>query len=98
MSASNIKIMEPGAVGVGVNGAPAPAAVEGERLVVITGQPANINMAVQLLYHVRFDTFRTLKVNPRLIGFLSSDWSRRKLSKGAPSRTREEGDRPYDWS
>ncbi|THH27056.1 hypothetical protein EUX98_g7138 [Antrodiella citrinella] len=51
MSASNIKIMEPGAVGVGVNGAPAPAGGEGERLVVITGQPANIQMAVQLLYH-----------------------------------------------
>ncbi|CCM04414.1 uncharacterized protein FIBRA_06591 [Fibroporia radiculosa] len=51
MSASNIKIMEPGAVGVGMNGAPAPAGGEGERLVVITGQPANIQMAVQLLYH-----------------------------------------------
>jgi heterogeneous nuclear rnp K-like protein 2 len=54
MSASNIKIMEPGAVGVGMNGAPAPTGGEGERLVVITGQPANIQMAVQLLYHVRF--------------------------------------------
>jgi heterogeneous nuclear rnp K-like protein 2 len=52
MSASQIKIMEPGAVGVGLNGAPAPAGGEGERLVVITGQPANIQMAVQLLYHV----------------------------------------------
>ncbi|KAF8350509.1 hypothetical protein F5887DRAFT_939557 [Amanita rubescens] len=51
MSASQIKIMEPGAVGVGVNGAPAPTGGEGERLVVITGQPANIQMAVQLLYH-----------------------------------------------
>jgi len=51
MSASQIKIMEPGAVGVGLNGAPAPAGQEGERLVVITGQPANIQMAVQLLYH-----------------------------------------------
>ncbi|KAF4615502.1 hypothetical protein D9613_002747 [Agrocybe pediades] len=51
MSASQIKIMEPGASGVGVNGAPAPAGQEGERLVVITGQPANIQMAVQLLYH-----------------------------------------------
>lgn len=54
MSASQIKIMEPGAVGVGMNGAPAPAGGEGERLVVITGPPANIQMAVQLLYHVRF--------------------------------------------
>ena len=53
MSASQIKIMEPGAVGVGMNGASAPAGQEGERLVVITGQPANIQMAVQLLYHVR---------------------------------------------
>ena len=52
MSASQIKIMEPGAVGVGMNGQPAPAAHEGERLVVITGQPANIQMAVQLLYNV----------------------------------------------
>ncbi|OSD08347.1 eukaryotic type KH-domain (KH-domain type I) [Trametes coccinea BRFM310] len=50
MSASQIKIMEPGAVGVGMNGAPAPAGSEGERLVVITGQPANIQMAVHLLY------------------------------------------------
>ena len=53
MSASQIKIMEPGAVGVGMNGQPAPAAHEGERLVVITGQPANIQMAVSLLYNVR---------------------------------------------
>ena len=52
MSASQIKIMEPGAVGIGMNGAPAPAGSEGERLVVITGQPANIQMAVQLLYSV----------------------------------------------
>ncbi|KAL6301766.1 hypothetical protein BKA93DRAFT_795760 [Sparassis latifolia] len=51
MSASQIKIMEPGAVGVGMNGGTAPAGGEGERLVVITGQPANIQMAVQLLYH-----------------------------------------------
>ncbi|KAJ4487693.1 hypothetical protein J3R30DRAFT_3786967 [Lentinula aciculospora] len=51
MSASQIKIMEPGAVGVSVAGAPAPTGGEGERLVVITGQPTNIQMAVQLLYH-----------------------------------------------
>jgi len=51
MSASQIKIMEPGATGVGVNGSSAPAGGEGERLVVITGPPANIQMAVQLLYH-----------------------------------------------
>jgi poly(rC)-binding protein 2/3/4 len=53
MSASQIKIMEPGAVAVNANGAPGPGG-EGERLVVITGQPANIQMAVQLLYHVSF--------------------------------------------
>ncbi|KAF9053084.1 hypothetical protein BJ165DRAFT_837194 [Panaeolus papilionaceus] len=51
MSASQIKIMEPGATGTSVGGAPAPVGGEGERLVVITGQPANIQMAVQLLYH-----------------------------------------------
>jgi poly(rC)-binding protein 2/3/4 len=54
MSASQIKIMEPGATGVGPGGAPAGS--EGERLVVITGQPANIQMAVQLLYHVSMDS------------------------------------------
>jgi len=59
MSASQIKIMEPGAVGVGMNGAPAPAGGEGERLVVITGQPANIQMAVQLLYHVSVSKFHS---------------------------------------
>ncbi|KAF9227806.1 cytoplasmic protein [Gyrodon lividus] len=47
MSGSQIKIMEPGA---GLNGAPSSGS-EGERLVVITGQQANIQMAVQLLYH-----------------------------------------------
>jgi heterogeneous nuclear rnp K-like protein 2 len=52
MSASQIKIMEPGAAGVGMNGVPVPAGGEGERLVVITGQRPNIQMAVQLLYHV----------------------------------------------
>ncbi|KAF9053954.1 eukaryotic type KH-domain (KH-domain type I) [Hymenopellis radicata] len=51
MSASQIKIMEPGAVGAGVNSGSAPPPVEGERLVVITGQPSNIQMAIQLLYH-----------------------------------------------
>ncbi|TFY82990.1 hypothetical protein EWM64_g1022 [Hericium alpestre] len=49
MSASQIKIMEPGASSNSANGAPAGG--EGERLVVITGPPANIQMAVQLLYH-----------------------------------------------
>ncbi|KAG2020050.1 cytoplasmic protein [Coprinopsis cinerea AmutBmut pab1-1] len=44
MSASQIKIMEPGA---GSGGRPAP---EGERLVVITGNPPNVQMAIQLLY------------------------------------------------
>lgn len=54
MSASQIKIMEPGAVGVGVGNGSAPPPAEGERLVVITGQPSNIQMAIQLLYHVRY--------------------------------------------
>lgn len=50
MSASQIKIMEPGASAPGVPGA--PGGTENERLVIITGQPHNIQMAVQLLYHV----------------------------------------------
>ncbi|CAL1705242.1 unnamed protein product [Somion occarium] len=54
LSGSNIKIMEPGATGTSVNGGPAPQGGEGERLVVITGQPPNIQMAVQLLYQVCF--------------------------------------------
>jgi len=68
MSASTIKIMEPGASGVGPNGAPGGS--EGERLVVITGQPANIQMAVQLLYHVSFKSVSLLifihKISQRL--------------------------------
>lgn len=63
MSASQIKIMEPGAVGVNVNGAPAQPGGEGERLVVITGQPANITMAVQLLYHVSITSLLTHCLN-----------------------------------
>lgn len=50
-SQSQIKIMEPGAVGVGVGGQQAGPPNEGERLVVITGQPHNIQMAVGMLYH-----------------------------------------------
>jgi len=68
MSASTIKIMEPGASGVGPSGAPGGS--EGERLVVITGQPANIQMAVQLLYHVSFKSVSLLifihKISQRL--------------------------------
>ncbi|KZT09742.1 uncharacterized protein LAESUDRAFT_518878 [Laetiporus sulphureus 93-53] len=75
MSASQIKIMEPGAVGVGMNGAPAGG--EGERLVVITGQPANIQMAVQLLYHVR--SFLPRSAVPMLTNLLSV-WSRKSRS------------------
>ena len=75
MSASQIKIMEPGAVGVSVNGAPAQPGGEGERLVVITGQPANITMAVQLLYTVG-DTF--FRCENSLIFFRG--WNRRKKS------------------
>ncbi|KIY43548.1 hypothetical protein FISHEDRAFT_52835 [Fistulina hepatica ATCC 64428] len=49
MSASNIKIMEPGATPL--PGAPTSGGGDlNERLVVITGQPANIQLAVQLLY------------------------------------------------
>lgn len=50
-SGSQIKIMEPGAVGVGVGGQQAGPPNEGERLVVITGQPQNIQLAVGMLYH-----------------------------------------------
>ena len=75
MSGSQIKIMEPGAVGVGPGGAQAGPPNEGERLVVITGQPQNIQMAVGLLYHVRL-SFYSLRVN-------SAD------NRGAATRTRE---------
>ncbi|KAH6918400.1 cytoplasmic protein [Coprinopsis sp. MPI-PUGE-AT-0042] len=47
MSASQIKIMEPG---TGSGGRPAP---EGERLVVVTGNAPNVQMAIQLLYSLR---------------------------------------------
>ena len=57
MSASQIKIMEPGAVGMSVGGQQAGPPNEGERLVVITGQPQNIQMAVGLLYQVRLCVF-----------------------------------------
>jgi len=52
MSASQIRIMEPGATPPGSSGPP-----NGERLVVITGAPPNVSMAVQLLYH-RLETER----------------------------------------
>lgn len=50
-SQSTIKIMEPGAVGVGMNGAPTSGGRD-ERLVVITGAGPNIQMAVSMLYAV----------------------------------------------
>lgn len=75
MSASQIKIMEPGATGVGPNGG--PGASEGERLVVITGQPANIQMAVQLLYHVRACFLFILQLS---LTNLLSGWSKRNRS------------------
>jgi heterogeneous nuclear rnp K-like protein 2 len=78
MSASQIKIMEPGATSTGVNGGPAPTGGEGERLVVITGPPANIQMAVQLLYHVRFTS---LIVSLRSSHPPHSAWSKRSRSK-----------------
>ena len=58
MSASQIKIMEPGATSPG---GIAPGG-ENERLVVITGQPANIQMAVNMLYHVRSPSVQLLHV------------------------------------
>ena len=83
MSASQIKIMEPGAVGVGMNGVPVPAGGEGERLVVITGQPPNIQMAVQLLYHVstRQSSFRKAYDWPGF--YFCSDWNKRKQNFGS---------------
>ena len=48
ISGSNIRIMEPGATAPGPGGASA-----NERLVTVTGQPNQIQTAVQLLYHVR---------------------------------------------
>ena len=83
MSASQIKIMEPGAVGVGMNGVAVPAGGEGERLVVITGQPPNIQMAVQLLYHVSTcqNSFQKADDWP---GFsFCSDWNKRKQNFGS---------------
>ena len=93
MSASQIKIMEPGAVGVGMNGAPAPSGGEGERLVVITGQPANIQMTVQLLYHVsppRVFLLLCLRCYCLLLTdcFYHSDWSRRSRSSFALNQLR----------
>ena len=75
MSASQIKIMEPGAGPVGS----APGGSEGERLVVITGPPANIQMAVQLLYHVSC-VLPSLPPMPSHV-YLRSAWSRRSRSK-----------------
>lgn len=48
ISGSQIRIMEPGAT---APGAPPGAAASNERLVTVTGQPAQIQTAVQLLYH-----------------------------------------------
>lgn len=81
MSASQIKIMEPGATGVGPNGAPGGS--EGERLVVITGQPANIQMAVQLLYHVGDSQYTC---NNLLLRTFYSGWNRRSRSSFALNR------------
>ena len=83
MSASQIKIMEPGAVGVGMNGVPVPAGGEGERLVVITGQPSNIQMAVQLLYHVSIGQNSFWKANDWLGFYFYSDWNKRKQNFGS---------------
>ena len=90
MSASQIKIMEPGAVGVGMNGAPAPAGSEGERLVVITGQPANIQMAVQLLYSVRRVLFIRALDKYSLRSWMYSGSNRKNKSSSASSRRMHE--------
>ena len=79
MSASQIKIMEPGATSTGVNGGPAPTGGDGERLVVITGPPANIQMAVQLLYHVRAAAM--IASSPYRLHSLYSALSKRSRSK-----------------
>jgi heterogeneous nuclear rnp K-like protein 2 len=52
LSASTIKIMEPGSAGDGT--VPSAPGNENERLVVITGAAANVTMAVQMLYQVRW--------------------------------------------
>ncbi len=77
MSASQIKIMEPGAGPVGS----APGGSEGERLVVITGPPANIQMAVQLLYHVRCSLIFVSPHVTQALRVVPSAWSRRNRSK-----------------
>ena len=77
MSASQIKIMEPGAGPVGS----APGGSEGERLVVITGPPANIQMAVQLLYHVRCSPALVSPSVTQVSRVVPSAWSRRNRSK-----------------
>jgi len=87
MSASQIKIMEPGASGVGVNGAPAPAGQEGERLVVITGQPANIQMAVQLLYHVRVHCIIMYSIGLMLIAAVGTRETEAVASQHCPNVT-----------
>jgi len=87
MSASQIKIMEPGATSTGVNGGPAPTGGEGERLVVITGPPANIQMAVQLLYHVSDITSITSSLHS--LHPPHSVWNKR-------SRSKFEQDRMYE--
>lgn len=86
MSASQIKIMEPGAGAGGVNPAPAPG--EGERLVVITGPPANIQMAVQLLYHVRVPLCLLVVYASWTNLNECSAWSRRNRSSCGHSRLR----------
>lgn len=87
MSASQIKIMEPGVTSTGVNGGPAPTGGDGERLVVITGPPANIQMAVQLLYHARIPTTRAK--SPRNLHPPYSVLSKR-------SRNKSEQDQMYE--
>lgn len=75
MSASQIKIMEPGTNANGQTGAPGGS--ETERLVVITGAPANIQMAVQMLYTVCVvnDEYMYEALN-----IVDRDWNRKSKS------------------
>ena len=95
MSASQIKIMEPGAVGVGMNNGSsqpsgaAPSGSENERLVVITGQPANIQMAVGLLYHVSVPSYLCHDVRFSLLAAVTAPGARETETNAA---------RPERWS
>jgi hypothetical protein len=75
MSASQIKIMEPGTNANGQTGAPGGS--ETERLVVITGAPANIQMAVQMLYTVRVVNY---EYTDEKLTVVNRDWNKKSKS------------------